>query len=188
MVERIEIVRGVVSVLGADALGGIINIITRKGATPDLATNVPTAGSSRATRPRIDGFVGRAEGFGKWGSFRGIAGVTYRNAGDLDGGGDIGRRRPQATTRRPATSFSSTRWPRTGRVSFAYQVMDENEVPRTDRIASKANTRFDFEPQRMHLATLAYQDLALSRFYESLKLSRTGTDRTRVGSRSGRTG
>jgi len=31
MIERIEVVRGVVSVLGTESLGGVVNIITRKG-------------------------------------------------------------------------------------------------------------------------------------------------------------
>lgn len=36
IIERIEIVRGVVSVLGTEALGGVINVITRRG--PDVPT------------------------------------------------------------------------------------------------------------------------------------------------------
>lgn len=170
MVERIEIVRGVVSVLGADALGGIINIITRKGATPDLATNANSRLVARySTADR--GFVGRAEGFAATSHFRVLAGVTYRDAGDLDGGGDIGRQTATGYDEKAGNLFVEYALAQDRTVSFAYQVMDQNEVPRTDRITSKTNTRFDFDPQRLQLATLAYQDLALSRFYESLRLS-----------------
>src|SRR3954452_16940227 len=47
-IERIEIVRGVVSVLGTESLGGVINIITRKG-PPGTETFGGTIGTRYAT-------------------------------------------------------------------------------------------------------------------------------------------
>src|SRR5258706_572116 len=48
MIERIEVVRGVVSVLGTESLGGVVNIITRRG--PDSRTALGgTIGTRLAT-------------------------------------------------------------------------------------------------------------------------------------------
>src|SRR5690606_19835417 len=48
-VERIEIVRGPQSaIFGADAIGGVVQIVTRQGGTPAVAGRVE--GGSRATR------------------------------------------------------------------------------------------------------------------------------------------
>ncbi len=170
MVERIEIVRGVVSVLGSDALGGTINIITRKGSTTDLDTSTNARLSARYSTAD-QGIVGRAEAYGATGALRALAGATYRDAGDVDGGGELDAQVATGYDEIAANVFLEYALAQDKSLSFAYQVMDQDEVPRTDRIVSKANTRFDFEPQRLQLATLAYQDLALGRFYDSMKLA-----------------
>jgi outer membrane receptor protein involved in Fe transport len=156
-VDRIEIVRGVGSVLGSDAMGGVINIVTRKG---------PPTGSS----PRLGGAVeGRfssadrahtehAEIHGRGDRYRFLAGATYRAAGDLDAGGPLGRQ--QATGYDEAAGHANLEYfvspERTLSVSF--DLLDQDQVPRTDRVATGTNLVFDFDPQRLQLLTATYHD------------------------------
>lgn len=72
-VERIEVVRGPQSALfGADAIGGVIQVITRQGGPPRLAARAEAG--SRATRR------GQASSTGSLGAFRWQGGIDY--AGD----------------------------------------------------------------------------------------------------------
>ena len=70
-IERIEIVRGPQSTLyGADALGGVINIITRKGGGPVAASATLEFGSNQSYRQS-------GEISGESGKFSGSAGVSH---------------------------------------------------------------------------------------------------------------
>lgn len=83
-IERVELVRGVVSVLGTESLGGVINIITRKGpAGSQLFSGSIGAryasGSSRLQTP-VEVAIGSER-------FRINAGATYLTSGDVRPGG-----------------------------------------------------------------------------------------------------
>lgn len=94
IVDRLEIVRGPGSTLyGSDALGGVLNLMTR----------VPRFESDQwRTNGKVMAQFGSADlsGGGRMaveGGKRGVgfsAGVTYRNIGDLRGGGGIGSQEP----------------------------------------------------------------------------------------------
>ncbi|MCB0323431.1 MAG: TonB-dependent receptor [Bdellovibrionales bacterium] len=71
-IERIEIVRGSQSVLyGSEALGGVINIITRTGTSEPRATGAAEGGSFGSQ-------LYRASGSSKLGRLESSAGVSYR--------------------------------------------------------------------------------------------------------------
>nr|WP_286177377.1 TonB-dependent receptor [Rhodopirellula sp. JC639] len=89
-VERIEVIRGAESALwGSDAIGGVINFVTRSAdplrgdyASPYLTQYYSTAEASSYTRT----------GFSSWYGATGITGgVSYLDVGTLDRGGDFGR-------------------------------------------------------------------------------------------------
>lgn len=87
-VERIEIVRGADSVLTGVALGGIIDVITKKGPTADTGTG----GSLFLRYSSADqGIVGSAAVAGRTDRYRYRIGGTFLNSSDLEGGG---HRRP----------------------------------------------------------------------------------------------
>ena len=67
-IERIEVIRGPQSVLyGSDAIGGVINIITRKGQGP-LQTRVGAMGGSYGTsRENINVSGGNSQFYSSWG-------------------------------------------------------------------------------------------------------------------------
>ncbi len=90
-IERIEVVRGAGSVLyGSDALGGVINIVTRRAVAPaDGARPVKTRLFNRLAS--ADGSaVGRAELSGGAGPLLFIGGATLKHFGDLRGGSRSG--------------------------------------------------------------------------------------------------
>jgi len=89
IVDRLEVVRGGGSVLyGSDAVGGTVNLLTR--------AYTPEAG--RAVAPRLygryaageDAWVGRAEVGSSRLPLRGLAGVSWKEFGDVRGGRDLG--------------------------------------------------------------------------------------------------
>jgi hemoglobin/transferrin/lactoferrin receptor protein len=90
-IDRLEVVKGPASVLyGSDAIGGTVNAVLRQ---PEIAGGKPTwfrqLYSRVSTAERS--YSGRAEINASNGSTLGIlTGGTYRNYGDVDGGGGVG--------------------------------------------------------------------------------------------------
>jgi hemoglobin/transferrin/lactoferrin receptor protein len=165
-VERVEIVRGVGSVL-ASAMGGIINVITKKG--PPFGTDNPLGGAVSSRYSSADDSVtGRAEGFATSGRHRLYGGFTYRRSGDAMAGGDIGRQDTgydeiagDASAELKVGDYST--------VSAGYRILNQNDVSRADRILDGTNLVFDFDPQRLQIASLSFEDLTPRRFFDVFK-------------------
>ena len=157
-VDRIEIVRGVGSVLGSDALGGVINIVTRKGPPPD-ATTKGLGGMVQGRFSSADqAHTEHAQVYGQGERYRFLAGATYRGAGDVEGGGRIGRQ--AATGYDEAAGHANLEYfvspERT--LSLSFDRLGQDDVPRTDRVASGTNLVYDFDPQRLQMLTAVYND------------------------------
>lgn len=156
-VERIEIVRGVGSVLGSDALGGTINIITRKG--PPAAEEVDFKASVYTRYSTADeALTGHVEFSGRADKYRYIAGGTFRTADDLEAGGDVGLQ-PGTGYDELGAHLGLEYFIGTERTfSVSYLTLEQDEVPRTDRITSGRNLLFNFDPQRLQVFKLSYLD------------------------------
>ncbi len=156
-VERVEIVRGVGAVLSS-AMGGIINIITKKGPPLGGDDRIGTAVSSRYSSAD-DSLTGRAEAYSVSPRHRVFGGVTYRSTGNVEAGGDLGVQN--------ATGYDEVAGDVSGELklgdfttlSAAYRIMNQSDVPRTDRIVDGTNLVFDFDPQRLQIGTLRFEDL-----------------------------
>jgi hemoglobin/transferrin/lactoferrin receptor protein len=89
-IERIEVVRGAGSVLyGSDALGGVVNIITRPAGREPGAGAVGTRWFSRVSSANT-GAIGRGEVSSQTGAVGFVGGATLKQFGKLHGGRDTG--------------------------------------------------------------------------------------------------
>ena len=172
-VDHIEILRGAQSTLwGSDAIGGVINIVTR-GAALDEGNY--RGGEFREIFSTADsGSYSRlsAEGWGGYGGFFG--GASYLNVHDLDRGGDLGRQ--------PFTNYDQY----AGDVRYDYLLggdamltvalshFEQQDVPRSDRFppfvfgppANAPRPTF-FDPQQRDLAYIRIQGTACNDWFDA---------------------
>jgi len=169
MVERIEIVRGVNSVLTSYALGAMINIITKKG--PPGGKKQAVGGAFFTRYSSADsGFTPHAEVYGDTSKFRYYLGGTFRRADDVEGGGHLGTQAwtgyEEAGGNISFDYFISSE----KSLSFDYLRTEQDKVPRTDRLVSHDNLLFNYDPVRMQLGWLTYEDLTKHWFVNSLQV------------------
>lgn len=145
-IDHMEIVRGPASVLyGSDALGGVINIITRKRQdfshdrdnNGDVNLVYGSADNEKTYRAAIEGNV---SSFGFWG------GGDYRDFGDLEGGGDVGTQQHTGYDEYHANAALSYKLAGQGRMDLTIQQTRQNNVPRTDKFIYSNESQV-FDPQ-----------------------------------------
>lgn len=165
-VERIEIVRGVVSVLGTESLGGVINIITRKGAPAGTSLG-GTLGFRYSSTDSA--FSAPVEVYGRGDHYRFAAGGNVLRFGDVRGGGNVGTQ--------PFTSYES----KAGHLSaqylmssdktlgVSYQMLQQNDVKSAISLSTKSSSFNLQTPLRTQLGNVSYQDLTTRGFVQSLK-------------------
>lgn len=157
-VERVEVVRGPGSVLyGSDALGGVINIITRKSDFEDAEGSYLEAtgryGSADRARILNASFNLQGERLGFWG------GVTARDFGLLHGGGNVGEM-PHTDFADTAYNFGAAAQLGNGMLSLSHFHLHQWDVPRStfnsEEDRAKPMSHF-IDPQRINLWSLAYE-------------------------------
>lgn len=155
VIDHIETVRGPGSVLyGSDALGGVINIITRKREDftkpADVSAEANLAyGSADNERTGRASMEGNQSSFGYW------IGGGYRDFGDLEGGGDVGRQDHTGYDEYHANGAFSYLIDRTSRLDLTLQHTHQNNVPRTDKF-NNSNESQVFDPQERTAAALLF--------------------------------
>lgn len=161
MVEQVEVIRGPASVLyGGDALGGVINVVTRRASFTGY--DYKTGGTVQRFSTADLGYTGRLNVEGWMGSAGVFAGGGYGNYNDLDIGGnpDVP---PFVVGRQEATSWRYE----SADVKFNYALSDCSElivgvqhygaedVFRSDRFP--ANRESIFDPQDRDLYYVRWQ-------------------------------
>jgi hemoglobin/transferrin/lactoferrin receptor protein len=172
-VDHIEVLRGAQSTLwGSDAIGGVINIVTRRAARDQgdyrggqFREIYSTADSGSYSRLSAEGWRGCGGFFG---------GASYLNVRDLDRGGELGRQ--------PFTNYDQY----AGDVRYDYLLtndamltvalshFEQQDVPRSDRFApfvfgppaSTPRPTF-FDPQQRDLAYIRIQGTACSDWFDA---------------------
>ncbi len=157
-VERVEIVRGVGSVLGSDALGGIINVILKRGSAPEPGHAVRGRLFARYSTAD-EAATGRAEVSGGSEKLRYLVGITYRDSGPVEGGGAVGEQQATGYDELAGNLNLDYFLSEDRTLSFSYLGLEQSEVPRGDRIDDGTDLVFEFDPQENHLAAVTFQDL-----------------------------
>ncbi|MDP3857210.1 MAG: TonB-dependent receptor [Stagnimonas sp.] len=146
--ERIEIIRGPASVLyGSDALGGVVNLITRAprarcGLDLVFAKTLDTAYKGGATSAHLEGDRFRVGG-------------SYKKLNSLRAGGKLEQ---QAATGYDEYAIDAAyRLPLpVGALTLSQQYLAANDVPKTSEVTLGSAAIYNYEPQRRSLIQLDY--------------------------------
>ncbi|MEK7264262.1 MAG: TonB-dependent receptor [Bacteroidota bacterium] len=157
MIEKVEVVDGPGSVLyGSDALGGVINIITKNAQRSSVSTTVSSADNSIVEHVSLHKSIN---------NLNIAAGGSYKKFDDVR----------DAESDQIPTGFSE--YDAYSKIEFSpvenhsmtamYQFSLLKDVPRTDRIISKTDLQYNFTPQQRELAYIKYNASVNSSFVES---------------------
>ena len=187
MIERIEVVRGVVSVLGTESLGGVVNIITRKG--PAGGENFGVAAVARYSSANR-GFNTPVQLYGKGQNYRYFADVNFVHAGDVRAGEDVGRIANSGYEQRGgAANFQYLMSPEKT-LTLLFTRFDENDVRHASSINSGTSIRYEDTPIRLQTTHVSFDDITSRSFADSLVVAaswthqETGQERIRTSSAS----
>ncbi len=153
-VEQIEVVRGNGSVLyGSDALGGVVNVITK---SRNLATS--PRGLRLATSARLSsadrGATGRLEFDGGTRRFGLNGGFSLKSFGDLRGGRRTGVQASTGYHELDGDLKLQQQFTPGARATLAAQHVAQRDVPRTDVLRSGTNLQYEWDPQERTLMDL----------------------------------
>jgi len=154
-IQRVEVLRGPGSMLyGSDAMGGVINIITRKPAfDPRRAWDLGGEVAGRFNSAALGG-AGHANVTGHLRSVGVRVGGTFKHMGDLTGGADTGLQ-PFTGYTEGAADVSAAWWiTPEAQLRLGYGMVRQGNAHRTDRSTPTDFRRFT--DQDRDLLTLAY--------------------------------
>ena len=178
MVDHIEVIRGPQAMLyGADAIGGVINVVTRSNR--DLLGVGYQGGEWIQRFSSADlGYYGRLNIEGTLGQGSFFAGAGYGNFNNLDRGGDLGRQ--------PLTDYAH----HSGDIKLNYLVGDnrmltvslqhyvQDDVARSDRFPNRLTV---FDTQQRSMGYLRYLGTSMPGLFDRFSITGSYT-RQREGS------
>ncbi|MDA8260403.1 MAG: TonB-dependent receptor plug domain-containing protein, partial [Betaproteobacteria bacterium] len=157
LIERIEVVRGPTSVLyGSDALGGVINVITRK--RTDFSSARGAEGLAVLHGASADGsLAGRLQVEGNFNQLGYLGGISGKRFNSLEGGGDVGEQKPTAYDELDGDLKLNYRLIGGGELILAHQISRQFDVPKTSEATLGDKLKFNYEPQLRSLSYLEYR-------------------------------
>lgn len=146
-VDRLEVIRGKGSVLfGSDAMGGVINVITR---SPEYFSGKPhLTGRGKLKYMNMEmeqSAVGELVFQSK--NFAILGNVNYKNFGDIYAGGSLGFERPSGYTETGLNMKAKLRLAQNWQITPAFQYLIQNNVPRYDQVSQRGYELYSYDPQ-----------------------------------------
>jgi outer membrane receptor protein involved in Fe transport len=176
-IERVEIVQGVGSVLGSEALGGIINVITRQGPAMGAQGALRTRAVSRVASTSKNGY---AEAAGRTERLRYRLGGGYTDTDDLEAGTGLGVEQWTGYIERGASGgldFFATPERTVSASARTHALIDP---PRRQRYTSGSYLKW-VEPARENAYSLRYADVSGYGWADAMQVTAYGSQ-LRTGS------
>jgi outer membrane receptor protein involved in Fe transport len=170
-IERVEVIRGKGSVLfGSDAIGGVINTITR---SPEYFTGKPKFGRRGKLKYMNNEMEQSAAGELTFQS-KNIAilgNVTYKNFGDIFAGGDLGFEQPSGYLETGVNLKAKMRFGSNWQITPAFQYLNQNDVPRYDQVAQRGYQTYLYDPQVHQLVYAKAEHFSANPFFSRISFT-----------------
>jgi hemoglobin/transferrin/lactoferrin receptor protein len=170
-IERIEVVRGAGSVThGSDALGGVINIITKSPRFSDGRVKVNGRLYSKYMSNDMEQ-SGRAEIGLSSSKFALLGGFSLKNFGDIKAGGGLGIEAPSSYNENNADLKAKIKLSWRSSITLAFQNVYQNDVTRFDQVAQRGYLRYSFDPQIRRLGYARWSFFSDNKWTRSINLT-----------------
>lgn len=180
-IEQMEVIRGKGSVLyGSDAIGGVINVISR---SPGYFSGKPRLKGGGKLKYMNKGMEKSASGELAFQSknFAILGNLNYKDFGDIFAGGDLGFERPSGYTETGVNLKAKLRLQNNWQIIPAFQYLIQNDVPRYDQVEQRGYQLYSYDPQIHQLMYLKTEHFSKNLLFKklSLTLSNQLSDETR---------
>lgn len=181
-VSQVEVIRGKGSVLyGSDALGGVINVVTK---TPDFFTEKPRLkgrGRLKLMNKRMEQSGGGELEFQSQ-NFAILGNVNYKNFGDLYAGGELGYERPSGYNETGTNFKAKLRLSDNWLITSTFNYLIQNDVHRYDQIAQRGYEIYKFDPQIHRLFYFKIEYFGDSPIFKKISFTASNqlSDETRI--------
>jgi hemoglobin/transferrin/lactoferrin receptor protein len=170
-IERIEVLRGSGSIqYGSDALGGVVNIISKQ----PIFSNDGVKFSGKLFSRFMDSEMeksGRVEAGISSPGIAVLGGLSLKNFGDIKAGGNLGIEAPSGYDEMNGDIKAVLRLSSKQLVTFAFQNVNQTDVPRFDQVAQRGYLKYSFDPQIRRLAYAKFQSYSTSNWVRSINLT-----------------
>ncbi len=171
LVDRIEAIRGSGSVLyGSDALGGVVQVISKKPTFSATTTQVSGSLMGKWMSNEME-MSGRAEIEITSKRVAFLGGFSERHFGELVAGGDLGTFSPTGYNERAGDAKLLVRTGSSGLLTASFQQLTQFEVPRYDQVSQGGYSVFNFDPQMRQLSYVKWETTTKNPWVQTFRLT-----------------
>uniref|UniRef100_UPI003216A3CA TonB-dependent receptor n=1 Tax=uncultured Draconibacterium sp. TaxID=1573823 RepID=UPI003216A3CA len=170
-VDRVEVIRGKGSVMyGSDALGGVINVLSRSPQYTSGQSRIGGRGQLKFMNKGMEkSGLGEVTYESKNFAFSGSA--NYKDFGDIYAGGSLGYECPSAYDENGMNLKAKMRFSENWQITSAFQYLRQNNVGRYDQVAQRGYQTYDYDPQIHRLMYAKIERYNDSNWFRKLKLT-----------------